>query len=230
MTKHSIKGLALLGLITVAIVSGGCNKLFKGNNAYYHVTPEFKNFCYFNTGSQWTYQNDSTGVPFNLTVNDINTYIGFQPQNSNTPSFSYDVIEMLMDSNSMNISKEAISATNILTDTTRMNDLLRIFYTDSSFVLAFAPQYTLRVPQIIGGQEGIYTNMEIMPYYLVLGKKYNNVYHSRDKFPKIVNGTYTTDSVTMDFYIAEHYGIIKWTSQYLGKTSSYSLVSSNLIQ
>ncbi len=230
MNKHSIIKPAFLGLIAVVIFAAGCNKLFNGQNAYYHVTPQFKDFCFFKTGSQWTYQDDSTQVPFSLTINDISSYIGFQSPNPTTPSFSYDVIEMVLDSNSMNLWKESISATRLLSDTSHMNDLFRIFKTDSSFVLAFAPQYKLRQPQIIGGQEGIYTNMEILPYYLELGKKYDNVYHSRDKFPKIVNGSYTTDSVTMDFYIAKHYGIIKWTSQYLGKTDSYSLVSSNLIQ
>ncbi|MBE0651405.1 MAG: hypothetical protein IH595_11255 [Bacteroidales bacterium] len=230
MNKYSFKLLVFIGLITAPFLFEGCNSLFKGNNPYYKVTSQFRNFCYFNNGSEWTYQNDSTGIPFKLAVNDINTYVGFQSQNPSTPSFSYDVIEMLLDSNSMNMTKEVVSATNILSDTTTMNSLLRIFYADSSFVLAFAPQYPLRETQIIGGAEGLYTNMEIMPYYNVLGKKYDNVYHSQDKFPKIINGTYTNDSVTMDFYIAEHYGIIKWTALYKGKTSSYSLVSSDLKQ
>jgi hypothetical protein len=114
-----------------------------------------------------------------------------------------------------------------------MYGLLRVFIassTDTTFVLAFEPQYKLRQPQLLGGQEGIYTNMEIMPYYYAGQKKYNNVYHSRDKFPKVVNGNQTTDSVTMNFYIAEHYGIIKWTTAYKGDTTSYSLVNSNLMQ
>ena len=230
MNKHSIKWLTVLVLLALGFLFSGCNNLFKGSNPYYKVTPEFKNFCYFNVGSEWTYQNDSTGVPFTLTVKSINTYIGFQVQNPSTPSYSFDVIEMLLDNNSMSMTKESIFATTILSDTTRMNDIYRIFYSDSTFVLAFAPQYLLRKTQIIGGQEGLYTNMEIMPYYLVQEKKYDNVYHSQDKFPKFINGVETNDSVTMNFYIAEHYGIIKWTALYKGKTSSYSLINSNLKQ
>ncbi len=230
MNKHSIKFLGVLLLLASGFLFNGCNSLFKGNNPYYKVTPEFKNFCYFNAGSEWTYQNDSTGVPFKIRVNRINTFVGFQVQNPSTPSYSFDVIEMLLDSNNVHMTKESIFATNIHSDTSRMNDLYRIFYSDSTFTLAFAPQYPLRKTQILGGMEGLYTNMEILPYYLVQGKKYDNVYHSQDQFPKFINGSQTNDSITMNFYIAEHYGIIKWTVFYKGKTSSYSLINSNLKQ
>jgi hypothetical protein len=235
MKKHFVGWLTVVALLIAVFEFSGCSKLFNGSNSnpYYKITQQFKNFCYFDKGSQWTYQDDSTGKTYTLTVGSIGSSIAFQPQNPSTPAFSYDVIEMKMDSNALNITKENVYATRILSDTTYMNGLLRVFSAsgaDTTFALAFAPQYKLLEPQLLGGQEGIYTNMQIMPYYLVLGKKYDNVYHSRDKFPKIINGNYTTDSVTMDFYIAEHYGIIKWTSQYKGKTSSYSMVSSNLVQ
>lgn len=235
MKKNSVRWLTAVVMIAMAFFYSGCSKLFKGSNSnpYYKVSQQFKNFCYFNTGSQWTYRDDSTDQTYNVTVGDINSYIAFQSKNPSTPAFSFDVIQMKMEQNGMNITKENIYATRLLTDTTYMNDLLRVFYsdgTDTTFVLAFAPQYKLRQPQLLGGQEGIYTNMEIMPYYYAGKKKYDNVYHSRDKFPKLVNGKQTNDSVTMNFYIAEHYGIIKWTIADNGGTKSYSLIDSNLKQ
>lgn len=235
MNKYFVRWLAAVTILVSVFAFNGCNGLFKGSNSnpYYKVTQQFKNFCYFDKGSQWTYRDDSTGNTYNITINDISTYIAFQSENPTTPAFSFDVLQMKMDTNGLNIAKENIYATRILTDTTYMNDLLRVFYaqgTDTTFVLAFAPQYTLREPQLLGGQEGIYTNLEIMPYFYANQVKYDNVYHSRDKFPKFVNGNQTTDSVTMDFWIAEHYGIVKWTSVYKGDTSSYTLVGSNLKQ
>jgi hypothetical protein len=235
MKKHFVSWLAAIGLFSAIFGFSGCSKLFNGSNSnpYYKIPQQFKNYCFFDKGSQWTYQDDATGKTYNVTVGSLGSSIAFQSQNPSTPAYSYDVIQMKMDSNALNITKENVYATRILSDTTYMNGLLRVFFAngaDTSFVLAFAPQYPLRKPQLLGGQEGVYTNMEIMPYYFAGQQKYNNVYHSRDKFPKIVNGKQTTDSVTMNFYIAEHYGIIKWSTAYKGDTTTYSLVGSKLIQ
>lgn len=235
MKKNAIGWLGGFILLVVGLSFGGCNSLFKGNNPYYKISAEFKNFCYFDAGSQWTYQNDSTGTQYNVTVKSINSYVGFQASNATNQPFNFDVIEMRLDTNAFDMIKENIYATNPISipDTTKLNDLFRLFYAhgiDTTFVLAFAPQYKLQQPELLGGQEGIYTNMEILPYYLIGQTRYNNVYHSRDVFPEMVNGVASNDSVTMNFYIAEHYGIIKWTSLYKGKTTSYSLVSSDLIQ
>jgi|GEM_PF-1003961 len=235
MKKNFVRWLAAFVLFIAIFAFSGCSKLFNGSNSnpYYKIPQEFKNYCLFDKGSQWTYQDDSTGKTYNLTVGSIGSLIAFQSQNPSTPAYSYDVIQMKMDSNTLNITKENVYATRILSDTTHMNGLLRIFFankTDSSFVLAFAPQYPLRQPQLLGGREGVYTNMEIMPYFSAGQKKYYSVYHSRDKFPKFIQGKQTMDSVTMNFYIAKHYGIIKWTTTYKGDTHSYSLVESKLIQ
>lgn len=235
MNKHFLTWCIALVLVITGFSISGCNNLFNGKIPYYKLSSHFKNFCYFQAGSRWTYQNDSTGTKYDITINNINSYIGFQPINATGSDFSFDVIEMGLYSNALDMDQENIYATSpaYLSDTTRMNALFRIFYVhgaDTTFVLAWAPQYKLRQPQILGGPEGIYTNMEIMPYYLIGKTRYNNVYHSMDKFPKIVNGIATSDSVTMNFYIAEHYGIIKWTKYYKGNTTSYSLVSSDLKQ
>ncbi|MBN2639048.1 MAG: hypothetical protein JXR65_08170 [Bacteroidales bacterium] len=221
MNKHSTNLFILAVLITVASLSG-CNSLFQNDTPYYKISQPMKDYCYFDKGSFWVYQNDSTGVSDSVIVSDINSYIAFHAVDANTAAFNYDVIETSYDTNTF------VHTTGIYAGKPGDNGqsgLYRIFYTSTNFVLAFAPEYNVGEAQLLGGQEGVYTNIDSTVSLSFNGYNFTNVYHTQEKVS--IDGS---DTTWYDFYFAPHYGLVKWVKSYQGSTESYSLKSSDLIQ
>lgn len=221
MSKHSTK-LVILTLLVSLIALSGCGKLSQNSTIYYKISQTMKDYCYFDKGSFWIYQNDSTGVTDSVIVTDINSYIAFHPLDASGNAYSYNVIEATYNNNPY------IKLTGLYAGEPGVNGksgMYRIFYTKDTFALALAPGFKIGEPQLLGGQEGVYTNIDSAVSLSINGLNFNNVYHTREKV-SLQNG----DTTQTDFYFAPHYGLVKWIISHQGKTLSYSLKSSQLIQ
>ncbi|MBN2614127.1 MAG: hypothetical protein JXR71_00405 [Bacteroidales bacterium] len=223
MNKHSTNLIILAFLTAVAVFVSGCNSIFKSNTPYYKLSPTMKEYCFFDTGSYWVYQNDSTGISDTIKAGDIASYVAYHAQNDISPSFSYDVVETLYDTNSFNFASSGIFAGP--DGASGQGGLYRIFFTDSTFVLAFAPGYKFGEEQLLGGMEGIYTNVDSIPNMSFNGMNFTSIYHTREK-AVFAQG----DTTNFDFYFAPKYGLIRWIRSYKGDTASFSLKAANLIQ
>jgi hypothetical protein len=201
----------------------------KDNTPYYKISDGFKQYCFFREQSRWIYQNDSTGTTYGLEVSDINSYIGFHSPDQIAGAYSFDIIDMVLDSTAQptgpNISKGSITAGNPTTGSGDMNDEYWLYFKNGNFLLAFAPGFPMGVEQRLGNGPGYYTNIELLKNFELNGKDYSDVYHSQVR--KTEN---TPDTVTYQFYIAKHYGIIKWTRRVKDEMASYSLKNSDLKQ
>jgi len=227
-TKASFESMKVLRIIVLVVIGfsiSACNINTMDNTPYYHITQVFKDYCFYKKGSSWTYQNDQTGTTYTITIKDLNTYVGFQVKNSQSDAYSYDAIEMLYDTNKLELNKSLISAGPTPTDGESSNDLYRIFWNDGSFLRAFAPGFPMGEEQQLGGQEGLYTNLDLLPDYTVNNKDYSNVYHSQ-----IVRAETESDSARYEFYFAPHTGLIKWLKVFKGVTTSYSLKDAQIVQ
>ncbi len=229
MSKHKGKILiATLFLSLFVIFNSGCNKILNSSNQYFKISTLFKDYAFFDSGSKWIYQNDSTKAVDTLKVKDVKSYIGFQPIISNQPAYSFEAIELIYDTNYFNMVKSVIFAGPSLAGSNQpMNSKYRIFFQNGNYVLAFAPGYPMGIEQRIGGMEGLYTNVEVISSMVLNGKTYSNVYHTMEKTTFNVN---TTDTTTLNFFFAPHAGLIKWTVKNTNKTTVYSMIDSKLKQ
>jgi hypothetical protein len=227
-TKSIFKNLKAFIFITLAAIGfllGACNVTPGDSTPYYHISSLFRNYCLFNVGTSWTYQNEQSGETYEVKVKELNSYIGFHIKDQFAEAYSYDAVEIFYDTNTLQLSKSLISAGPTPADGVESNDLYRIFWNDGSFILAFAPGYKIGEEQRLGGQEGLYTNLEVLGSYTAGNQTYNDVYHSQ-----VIRPETDVDSARYEFYMAPHKGLIQWIKVYKGKTTTYSLKSATIVQ
>ncbi len=217
--------LKFLFLFAASVFLTSCN-LNKDTNPYYKISSQFKQYCLFQKQSKWTYQNDTDNSMHDLTLDDVNAYIGFQVSNNVSGPYNFDVVDMFYDTtNSMHIIKASINAGNPSTGSGEMNGLYWLFFSKQDYLLAFAPGFPMGVEQRLGTKPGLYTNVAKLATFTLNGKNYTDVYHTQ-----VRKTEGTPDTVNYQFYFAPHYGLIKWTRSVNGQTTSYSLKQSDLIQ
>ncbi len=219
------RSIQILLPFVLLLAFGACNT---GKNAdpYYKISDEFKQYCLFQKGSQWVYQNDTTKGLDTLKTDDLQSYVAFHSPDNTAGPYSFDVVDMIYDTaNRINFFKGSITAGNPTTGTGSMTDLYWLFFKNGNYLLAFAPGFPEGEEQRLGNNPGFYTNIDKLPNFDLNGKNYADVYHTQ---VKKTEGT--SDTVTYQFYFALHYGLIKWTRSVKGVTESYSLVHSQLTQ
>ncbi len=219
------KSFIFIVLVGCGFSFAACNITSSNSTPYYHFSKTAQDYCLFSKGTNWTYKNDQTGTTYKISINKLNSYVGFHVKNPLTNAYSYDAVEMQYDSNGLQLSKALITAGPTLAGNTEANDLYRIFWNDSSFILAFAPGYTMGEEQRLGGEEGLYTNLEVLSTFSVNNKEFSNVYHTQ-----VIKAENNADSARYEFYFAPHNGLIKWMKVYKGVTISYSLQSDSIVQ
>lgn len=212
--------LSNLFLITIsAFVFSGCFSSGDGV-PYYTISDEFAGYCMFEEGSWWYYQNDSTQVTDTVRIDDVNISNRFNPENID---YNYEAVEMFISSEALDITKYELTAGDYEAETTEMNSLFRIYFGDETYQHVFSPQYTIGEDVILGDDIGVYTNVEVLNNMIVNGNSYSDIWHSR----RIVS---VTKNAEYNYWIAKNYGLIKFTTEIEGVTSSVSLVSSKPIQ
>ena len=221
----NLKAFILIALAGFSLLLGACNVTPTDNTPYYHVSQLFKTYCLFNVGTQWTYQNDQSGETYEIKVKELNSYIGFHIKDQFSEAYSYDAVEIFYDTNTLHLSKSLISAGPTPEQGVESNDLYRIFWDDGDFILAFAPGYKIGEQQRLGGQEGLYTNLEVLGSFTAGNQTYNDVYHSQ-----VIRPETDADSARYEFYMAPNKGLVKWMKVYKGETTSYSLKSATIVQ
>ena len=218
MNKLSIKIFKLAILLGIAVTFTGCNTLFQNDTPYYKISALTKDYCNFEKGTQWVYQNDSTNAVDTIEIDNVNSYVAYHTVDAtSSTSFRYDVIEMNYKTNGLNFVKGTIYAG---ADT---NDLYRIFFSDTTFLLALAPGFPTGDPQLLGGQEGVYTNKDVIPDMTLNGLHFTDILHSQEKVA--LDGG---DTTRYELYLAPQYGLVKWTKTYQGNTVSYSLKAATI--
>lgn len=223
MNKLSIKFLTLTSLIIIIICFFSCNKAFKTDIPYYKITDSLKLYTYFQEGSKWIYLNDTTKNLDSIEIDKVENDNAYHAADNVDGEFNYEIIELNYLPNVFNLSKGVLYAGPLL-DNFKNSEVYRLIYTDSSFILPFAPGYPLGTIQNFGGQEGVYRNIEIIPSMTLNGIDFSNVYHTEEE---VTDG----DQVTYyEFYFAPKYGLVKWTKTNTTNTESYSLKAAYLTQ
>lgn len=218
MKELFYKLTSLTVIVLISIFLNGCLGTSQGI-PYYTISDEFAQYCWFEAGSKWTYQNDQTEESGDVIIGEVLESQRFNPENED---YNYQAVEMILMNNVFNLSKIELTAGDYQAGEGEMNSLMRFYYTDSTYQLIFMPQYPIGEEIILGDQLGSYLNMEIMPTYEVLGTSYPEVWHTR-----IVT---SSPSVELHFFVAKGYGLVQSRKVVSGEPEeTMSLKSSSLV-
>lgn len=209
--------LLLLFIISTSIIPGCIKSSII--TPYYTISEEFANYCWFEEGSWWIFQNDSTMQTDSIKITDVFETKRFHSQHV---SFHYDAIELFIKSNIFNISRHELTAGEYGTTLGEMTSLLRLYKDDGSYQLVFSPKYPIGATIILGDKSGNYTNVELIESLELNGSTYIDVYHTRVLIS-------VDADIEYNYWIAKNYSLIKYISRINGQTTSISLTSSNLI-
>ena len=212
------KFTSLTAILLVSIILNGCLGTSQGI-PYYTISDEFAQYCWFEAGSKWTYQNDQTEESGDISITETLESQRFNPENED---YNYQAVEMILMNNVFNLSKIELTAGDYQIAEGEMNSLMRFYYSDSTYQLIFMPQHPIGEDIILGDQLGIYTNLEILPTYDVLGTTYPEVWHTR-----IVT---TSPNAELHFFVAKGYGLVQSRKVVSGEPEeTMSLKSSSLV-
>jgi len=211
----------LLTLITLS-----CNNSDKFQPPIIHeISDEFKSYASFDSASFWVYQNDQNLLLDTVKIVKIITDKRFHVDQTSKPGFYYNAIEMFFNSSAIGFSKAELTAGSKYDETTTMSENYRLYFENGRFLSIFTPKYPFGNTQLLGINEGNYTNIMMHDTLFVNEKKYFDVYETSVKDYHDGN-----DTVFMKFYIAKNYGLVRMSKSSTSITESWSLFNSSLSQ
>lgn len=203
--------------LNISIISGCFNS---GEGIpYFSISEEFADYCWFEAGTSWAYQNDSTLAVDTVIVDEVDDTKRFNPTDVD---YNYQAVEMFTLANNLGFSKLEITAGDYQPEPGEMNSLLRLYKEGGIYQLVFSPQYDIGDEIDLGDEIGRYTNIEIIENFELLGNIYTDVYHTRIIIEVGANIEY-------NFWIAKNFGIIKSIALVSGESTSISLKSANIL-
>lgn len=214
------RSVPLIIWVFVAFLLTACDTGSNIDINHYKISDTFKQYALFDEGSYWVYQNDSSLTQDTVKIDRLVSYSGIDSDQSD---YRFDVIELIFFNNQTNLIKGEISAGDYYPDPGEMNDYYRIYLNGDRFLTILSPRYEIGVEHIFGINEGLYTNLEFINHFNLNGIAYANVYHSQ-----VID--IQADSTYHEFYLAQHFGLIKWVKMSKTDTTSISLVAASLSQ
>ncbi len=211
------KVFLLLALLPFSL---SCTKNSIHELPHYTISDEIKEYCFFKEGSFWTYQNDTT-----LEIDSIKIYAtaDYSGLDSDQLDYRYDVLEMSFVTDQDHLKKGEISAGDYYNKVDEINDTYRVYFVNGRYLTILSPRYPFGFEHIYGENEGLYTNLNLLPDLQLNGRTYKDIYHTQVIDLKENNNKW-------EFFVAKNYGLIKWTKKTQTTTESYSLVSSLLLR
>lgn len=221
------KNLILLYVILFAIVYlSSCLK----QDDVYQVSPinpiseEFKQYAAFDTNSYWVYQNEITKAVDTVRVFSVLTETRFHTDVNEPEGFRYEALDIKFQSGETGIIRTEIVAGHKPSTDEDMNESLRMYFANERYFRILMPQYPIGQTQLLGINEGNYTNLARMDSYSMNGKTYSAVFHTQVK--DYQNGN---DTVVMEFFLANGYGLIKYSLHGADTVAEWTLVDADPI-
>ncbi|MBU2558022.1 MAG: hypothetical protein KJ578_09620 [Bacteroidetes bacterium] len=169
------------------------------------VSATFKSYTVFDTNSFWVYRNQLNSKIDTLTVSDLYMERRFHnPLNSN-PGFYYNAYELLYLSDEIGIVRGEVTGGYADDATDSLPENYRIYFQNGRYFSILTPKYTIGEEQLLGINEGNYTNVAFYNNFELDGRAYSGVYQVliKDYFNE-------NDTSYLHFYLAKNVGIIRY--------------------
>jgi hypothetical protein len=222
-TPRLVLKIASIALLFVAVACA--NKDDYQIPPIYDISDEFKSYTVFDSASFWVYKNDSNTTIDTVKIIKVLTDKRFHIDNSGATGFYYNAIELMYNESTIGFMKAELTAGSKYDANTTMTENYRLYLDNGRYFSIFTPKFPIGSTQILGINEGNYTNVKIHDTFFVNEIEFSSVYETSVKDYHDGN-----DTVFMKFYIAKYGGLVKWTKSSTTIKESWSLKSSSLLQ
>lgn len=188
------------------------------------ISEEFKQYSAFDTNSYWVYQNESTKAVDTVRVFSVLTETRFHTDVTEPQGFRYEALDIKFRSGETGIVRTEITAGHKPSTDESMNESLRFYFANGRYFRILMPQFQIGQTQLLGINEGNYTNLARMDSYSMNGKTYSAVFHTQVKDYQSGN-----DTVVMEFFLANGYGLIKYSIHGADTAAEWTLVDAEPI-
>ncbi len=182
------------------------------------VSALFKSYTVFDTMSYWVYQNTQNDITDTVRVADYYTERRFHSPINQNPGFYYNAYEIRFQSDEIGIVRGEVTGgySADLTDT--LSENYRIYFNNGRYFSILTPQYSIGEEQLLGINEGNYTNEAFHSTYELNGNTFNSVFQVRVK-----DYQQAPDTVLMRFFMAKDVGLIRYFRQSENNTEDWVL-------
>ncbi|MBS4056599.1 MAG: hypothetical protein KGZ82_04705 [Bacteroidales bacterium] len=224
MKNHPLATL-LISLSFFILLISACSKSNTFQPAPYNsVSDAFKQYSLFDTNSYWVFRNDLTLQKDTLTLTDFYSEKRFHTNPVTQKGYSYEAFLVTYTSKHIGIIKSEITAGEEQSTAEMMYENYRIYFNTGRYFSILTPMYPMNETQLLGINEGNYTNLAFMDEFVLNDITYSKVYKTSVK--DYHDGT---DTMFMEYYLADGVGLIKYTATNSATNLSWSLLQSNAI-
>lgn len=218
--------LSLTAIFIGSVLISSCLK----NDGYqkpvtHEISDEFKSYAVFDSASFWVYKHDQSQIKDTVSIIKVLTDKRYHVDQTGAPGYYYNAIEMIYKSTANSFTKGEISAGSLYDENTTMSENYRLYYESGRFFSVFTPKYPIGQTQLLGINEGNYTNFAFHNSFYVNEVQYDSVFETT-----IHDYHDGNDTVFMHYFVARHFGIIRMTKKSSTIDESWSLISSSLSQ
>jgi len=221
-----MKRINVILFVTVLLLSFGCNTTTNQSTpGQGSVVPNYdfstlsQAYLFFLPESYWIYQDDSTLSKDTVSI--YSTQEEIRKQNPGTTAeFTYKAMWEYFNYNKTGLLKAEMFANNLQVPDNIPNTEERIYFSQTSYKIAFGPMFPFGARIAFGGEEGTFINKEKIAQWELNGNTYLDVYHAVSEDYSEFPG----DTVFYHFYYAKNYGLIKYSFEHKGLGHSYSLI------
>ncbi|MBS4062343.1 MAG: hypothetical protein KG029_18250 [Bacteroidetes bacterium] len=175
------------------------------------ISPAFKDYVAFDSSSYWVYKKENaSGVFDTVKIYQVWNDRRFH-SDITTTGYYYDAIEMFYKSSLTGLTKGEIAVGAPYQNST-MNELYRVYFNNGRYYRILIPKYPFGETQLLGVNEGNFTNVALLNSLMINGRVYSDVYHTH-----IVDYKEAPDTTFMNYYVAKNYGLVKYSKLQPGK-------------
>ena len=172
------------------------------------VSPAFKAYTVFGPNSYWIYKNQLNDATDSVIVTEVFTQRRFHSVQPNSPGFYYNAYELVFSSGATALTRGEITGGYASTTTDTLPENYRIYFNNGRYFSILTPKYPMGQEQLLGINEGNYTNVAFHRNFELDGKSYFDVYETIVKDYHDGN-----DTVYMRFFLAKDAGIIRYIKE-----------------
>ena len=184
------------------------------------VSALFKSYTVFDSSSYWIYENSQNQVIDTVTLIGYFTERRFHSPINQNPGFYYNAYITQFQSNLIGLIQGEITGGYSNDQTDSLPENYRIYFNNGRYFSILTPQYPLGEEQLLGINEGNYTNQAFYSTFELNGNIFNDVFQVQVK-----DYQQAPDTVLMQFLLAKNVGLIRYYRQSDNSTQDWTLKS-----
>ncbi len=222
MKAYSSRGVFIMSCLLSLLIFSSCEK----NENYEPGVPSgeisdlFKSYTLFDTLSYWIYTNTENQQLDTVRLLDFYTEKRYHAPVNQSQGFHYDAYVLHFSGKKTGIIKGEITGCYTVKPSDTLAESYRLYFNNNRYFSILTPRYPIKEEQLLGINEGVYTNEAFYNAFEQNGHRFEAVFQSSVK-----DYQQAPDTVFMHFYMAKNVGLIRYYRQYKNETDNWILSS-----